>query len=53
MPQVLRELHHLREALVDACDRGHVILGGDAARIVHASIDAAMALAVRLSTETR
>ena len=49
--EVLRELHHLREALVDACDREHVILGGAAARIVHASIDAAMALAVRLTTE--
>lgn len=51
--QVLRELHHLRESLVDVCDREHVILGGGAARVVHASIDSAMALAVRLDCDGR
>jgi hypothetical protein len=50
---VLRELHHLRESLVDACDREHVILGGAAARIVHASIDSAMTLVLRVTTEAK
>ena len=44
--QVLRELHHLRETIVVACESKPCSLTGDAARIVHASIDAAMMIAV-------
>jgi len=43
--QVLRELHHLRGAIVDVCEEELVHFGGDPARIVHDAIDAAMTLA--------
>ena len=45
LSQVLRELHHLRGAIVDVCEEELVHFGGDAARIVHAAIDAAMTVA--------
>jgi hypothetical protein len=44
-PQVVRELHHLRETIVEVCEDELCALRGDAARVVHASIDAAMMLA--------
>jgi hypothetical protein len=45
LSQVLRELHHLRGSIVDICEEDLVHLGGDAARIVHDAIDAAMTVA--------
>lgn len=45
LAQVLRELHHLREAVIDVCEGQLVHVGGDPARVVHAAIDAAMMLA--------
>jgi hypothetical protein len=45
LSQVLRELHHLRGAIVDRCEEELVHFGGDPARIVHDAIDAAMTLA--------
>jgi hypothetical protein len=45
LSQVLRELHHLRGSIVDTCEEELVHFGGDAARIVHDAIDAAMTLA--------
>ena len=49
LPQVLRELHHLREAAIEVCEGQLVHVGGDPARIVHAAIDAAMMLAAESS----
>ena len=45
LAQVLRELHHLRDAIMDVCEGELVHVGGDGARIVHGAIDAAMMIA--------
>jgi hypothetical protein len=45
LSQVLRELHHLRDAIIDICEAELVNVGGDGARVVHGAIDAAMMVA--------
>ena len=42
LSQVMRELHHLRDAIIDVCEGELVNVGGDGARLIHGAIDAAM-----------
>ena len=53
LAQVLRELHHLRDAIVDTCEAALVHVGGEGARVIHNAIDSAMLVAAESQPRAR